>query len=165
MTESAADRLARVVELCPDPGPFGVAVYGDRVDVQSDDFKFDAALTVTGDMSPDERRAYANWVAACLNCLRDDAPALLAEFQALRSEHELTLAALCKQGDELFAMRERLQVAMETKADYDKLRAELRNYSLRLCALREALPRSHVEIEETFLAHHGAGTGDSNEPC
>lgn len=132
----AADRLARVVELC------------ERANSTQ---WFPEWMEASRDA---EREAFA--------FLRGDAPALLAEFQALRSENDLTLAAHCKQGDELFAMRERLRVAMETKADYDKLRAELRSCSLRLRALREALPRSYVEIEETFLATHVAGAGEGN---
>lgn len=49
-------------------GPWKVVTYGERIDLQSDDFTHDAGLTVTGDFTDRaEKIAYATEIAKRLN--------------------------------------------------------------------------------------------------
>lgn len=69
MQDKIADLIIQKSITVPvERGPWSVVHYGDRVDIQSDDFTHDAALTVSGDFVDQAQKiAYAQEIAKKLN--------------------------------------------------------------------------------------------------
>lgn len=81
MSDSPTDRLARVVELCERAvsGPWETTVNGDYVRQR------DGVLIANVSPLHGDRCATSQAIAAAVNFIRDDAPALLAEVERLKA--------------------------------------------------------------------------------
>lgn len=134
------DRLARVVELCERArkGPWRWSINGNVMAPGSGDVD-EICAVYTDDEATGAPNAPA--IIAAVNWCRDDAPALLAEVgesKALLKMQTNLIKSMRKERDEAVGLLRR--------------------------TVNMAIPLEFMSEIDTFLANHGAVTGEGNDP-